>query len=234
MKYLTLIQSIALLHQHQRPVKTVQHRGQALRYVEVTREDIATANRLCHEVLGRSLDELPPQTKRLLGLVGEMVEAACTKHGLDREDFRFTRRDVRDYTRWGNTQTKIHLGRLCEMEYVLVHRGRQGQGYVYELAYRGEGKDGAPFLAGLMEVSAEGTSATSTLRGTEDDFAGGGRGVVGPWSGGGRGAESSTEARENGFHLDVEGADPKNARWGSSGANATPYVNEVTPTAAAR
>jgi hypothetical protein len=92
------------------------------------------------------------------------------------------------------------------------------------------GKD----LAGLMEVSAEGTSATSTLRGTEDDFAGGGRGVVGPWSGGGRGAESSTEARENGFHLDVEGADPKNARWGSSGANATPYVNEVTPTAAAR
>ena len=66
MKYLTLIRSIALLHQHQRPRKTVTHRGQALEYIEVTLDDIATANRLAHEVLGRSLDELPPQTKRLL------------------------------------------------------------------------------------------------------------------------------------------------------------------------
>ena len=42
------------------------HRGKALEYIEVTLDDIATANRLAHEVLGRSLDELPPQTRRLL------------------------------------------------------------------------------------------------------------------------------------------------------------------------
>ena len=34
-----------------------------------------------------------------------------------------TRRDVRDFTNWGNTQLKVHLGRLVEMEYVLAHRG---------------------------------------------------------------------------------------------------------------
>ncbi|MCP5458259.1 MAG: DNA primase, partial [Gammaproteobacteria bacterium] len=38
-KYLTLIDSLALLHQHQRPIKTVNHAGQSLRYVEVTLDD---------------------------------------------------------------------------------------------------------------------------------------------------------------------------------------------------
>ena len=65
MKYLTLIRSIALLHQHQRPRKTTTHRGKTVEYIEVTKEDIATANRLAHEVLGRALDELPPQTQAL-------------------------------------------------------------------------------------------------------------------------------------------------------------------------
>ena len=35
MKYLTLIRSIALLHQHQRPRKTVQHNGKPFEYIEV-------------------------------------------------------------------------------------------------------------------------------------------------------------------------------------------------------
>ena len=66
MKYLALIRSIALLQQHQRQRKTATHNGQALEYIEVKLDDISTANRLAHEVLGRSLDELPPQTRRLL------------------------------------------------------------------------------------------------------------------------------------------------------------------------
>ena len=77
MKYLTLIRTIALLHQYQRAVKTAVHRGREISYIEVTLEDIAVANRLAHQVLGRSLDELPPQTRRLLVLVEEMVSAAC-------------------------------------------------------------------------------------------------------------------------------------------------------------
>ena len=44
-------------------------------------DDIAVANRLACEVLGRSVDELPPQTRRLLGLVDEMVTAACQQLG---------------------------------------------------------------------------------------------------------------------------------------------------------
>ena len=65
-KYLTLIDTVALLHQHQRQLKTVQRGAQTIEYVEVTIDDIALANTLAHEVLGRSLDELPPQTRRVL------------------------------------------------------------------------------------------------------------------------------------------------------------------------
>ena len=75
MKYLTLMRSIALLHQHQRLRKTLLHRGQTVEYIEVTKDDIRIANQLTEEVLGRSLDELPPQTRRLLALVDEMVRA---------------------------------------------------------------------------------------------------------------------------------------------------------------
>ena len=58
-KYLTLIRAIALLHQHQRERKTVYHHGQRLDYIEVTLDDIKQANRLAHEVLGRTPGRAP-------------------------------------------------------------------------------------------------------------------------------------------------------------------------------
>jgi hypothetical protein len=41
-----------------------------------------------------------------------------------------------------------------------VHRGKFGQRYVYELLYAGEGRDGEPFLVGLIDP-AELTEPTS-------------------------------------------------------------------------
>jgi DNA primase len=149
-KYLTLIDAIAFLHQFQRPLK---RDGAQLEYIEVTLDDIATANRLAAEVLGRSLDELPPQTRRLLLLMDEFVSQECQRLKLARADFRFTRRDVRTFTCWSDTALKVHLHRLEEMEYVLVHRARRGQGYVYEMLYAGEGKDGKPFVMGLLDTA---------------------------------------------------------------------------------
>src|SRR6185369_1006413 len=73
-KYLALIRTVALLHQYQREVKVVQHLGGPIEYVEVTLDDIATANRLAAAVLGRSLDELPPQTRRVLQLLEGFVQ----------------------------------------------------------------------------------------------------------------------------------------------------------------
>ncbi|HTS46965.1 MAG TPA: CHC2 zinc finger domain-containing protein [Bryobacteraceae bacterium] len=121
MKYLTLIRAIALLHQHQRTVKTAR----GVSYIEATPEDIQTADRLMKSLLERSLDELPPQTRKLLDLITQMVNG--------RKDYRFSRRDVREHTQWGHTQLKIHLHRLEELEYLIVHQGGRGQSFVYEL-----------------------------------------------------------------------------------------------------
>jgi len=151
-KYLTLIRSIALLHQYQREIKTTYYQGEPLQYIEATLDDIAMANQLAHEVLGRSLDEIPHQTRRLLMLIDTMVTENCEELGIERGEYRFTRRDIREYTGWGDTQLKVHLQRLQAMEYLLIHRRGHGQCYVYELLYAREGQDGRPFLMGLVDV----------------------------------------------------------------------------------
>ena len=52
-------------------------------------------------------------------------------------EFRFTRRELREATGWGDTQLKVHLARLAELELLLVHRAERGQGFCYELLYDG-------------------------------------------------------------------------------------------------
>jgi len=150
-KYLSLIRAIALLHQHQRPRRTARRAGVELTYIEVTPADIAVANRLAHEVLGRSLDDTPPQTRRLLELLDKLVAERCAGGEVDRADVRFTRREVREFCGWSDFQLRVHLGRLVELEYVLVHRGGRGHSFVYELLYDGGGTDGRPHLVGLVD-----------------------------------------------------------------------------------
>jgi hypothetical protein len=174
-KYLTLIDTIALLHQYQRDRRTAQHDGETLEYIEATPEDIAQANRLAHEVLGCSLDELPPQTRRVLARVIEMVAAACIAQQLPRAQYRFSRREVREYTGLSDTQLRVHLERLVSLEYLLVHRGMRGQSFVYELLFDGPAASEAPHLSGLIDVATMGSS-----RGSAPQFAGSTRGDHGP------------------------------------------------------
>lgn len=188
MKYLTLIRAIALLHQFQRAVKTATHRGKVLSYIEVVPADIEMANRLAHEVLGRSLDELPPQTRRLLLLIDEMVSGECKRLSMERGDFRFSRRDVRAFTGWGDTQLKVHLHRLEELEYLLPHRGGRGQSFVYELLCDVRDGGSKPVLAGLIDVAK--LTYDGKKSGLEEQKSAPGRPQVGGMSGGGRGTPS--------------------------------------------
>ena len=135
MKFLTLVNAIALLHQYQRPVKTDTRNGETLEYIEATKEDVKLARELVRQVLGPSLDELPAQTRRLLLLVAEMVKQESERMQMECAEYRFTRRTVRQYTRWGDTQLRVHLRRLEEMEYLLVRRGGQGLSYEYQLRF---------------------------------------------------------------------------------------------------
>jgi hypothetical protein len=172
-KYLTLIDTIALLHQMSREVKAVRQGEKLIEYVEVQLSDIALANALAHEVLGRSLDELPPQTRRVLLMLDRFVTERARAQGIERSLVRFSRRELREHAGISDTQLRLHLDRLVLFEYLLVHRGGRGQSFVYELVYDGAGQDGAPFVPGLIDVGVLGAAATTAnLAGLKGEFAG--------------------------------------------------------------
>jgi DNA primase catalytic core len=171
-KLLTLIEAIALLHQHQREIKTFADDGETLEYIEASEADVKLAQVLADQVgLKPSLDELRPQTRKLLALINEMVKAECEHSEIAASQYRFTRRTVREYTKWGDTQLRQHLKRLEEMEYLVVRRGgNQGQLVVYQLPTSEEEANHSSNFAG-----SEGNFA-----GVNDDFAGGVRALRGP------------------------------------------------------
>ena len=209
-KYLNLIETIALIHQFQRPLKTGQESGKPFQYLEVELSDIETANRLADEILGRSLDEMSPQTRRLLLLIEKLVMEACQRLNIEKSEYQFSQREVREYTGLGNTQVKTHLRRLEELEYLIVYRSGKGQNFVYELAYDGKGKDGKMFFSGLIDVAklresgppekcgydansekkcnydANRSGQNGGWSGENGNRSAPGRGEVMPWSGGGR------------------------------------------------
>ena len=74
-KYLSLMNAIALLHQHQREVKREVEGDVEVEYIEVTVADVALANLLAQDVLSRALDELAPPVR---GMYDEL-RALCVK-----------------------------------------------------------------------------------------------------------------------------------------------------------
>jgi len=89
---------------------------------------------------------------------------------------RFGRADIRRRAGLSDTQCRLHLDRLVALEYLLVHRGRRGQSFEYELLYDGSAFDSAPRLPGLIDVTAlRSEPTTSTSRGQKAAFAGSSR-----------------------------------------------------------
>ena len=132
-KYLTLIDAIALLHQRQRPTETREAAGRAVPFIRATLDDIALANRLAPELLGRSLDELPPQTRRVFEAIKQIVRERCDAEQIEQRVAFFSRREIRARLGWGVTQVRAHLERLRDLEYIEARFGRPGSSYQYEL-----------------------------------------------------------------------------------------------------
>lgn len=204
-KYLALIDAIALLHQQQRKIQTLEVNGAVVEYIEVTQSDIQLANRLAHAVLGRSLDELPPQTRRVLAALDAWVREHATTHGMERAAVRFTRRAVRSALGISDTQLRVHLERLVSLDYMAMHGGKQGQQYTYSFCFEGDTDCVETQLSGLgmglseafigsetsrgNEVTSRGKSSTS--RGSDPNFAGGSRGLRGGFAAPSRDAENT-------------------------------------------
>jgi len=129
-KYLNLIEAVTLLHQHQRPLEMDPIAGP---HLKTTLADIEAANRIAPEVLGRALDELPPQSRRMLEAIKELVRGDIEAREIEQRLALFSRRDVREATGWSETQTRHHLQRLEDLEYILKRNGRNGAVMRYEL-----------------------------------------------------------------------------------------------------
>jgi DNA primase len=160
-KYLTLIDAIALLHQHQREIKTLpagQWGAGTACFIEVTLDDIALANELAPEILGRSLDELPPQTRRLLGYIRELVKkkggSATGQPGakVGAGTACFSRKELRDLCGWSLTQVRVHLERLVELECLAIRHGRLGSQFVYEVLFDTDTPEAVAHV-GLIEIA---------------------------------------------------------------------------------
>jgi Toprim-like len=176
-KYLTLIDAIALLHQHQRESRALPG-GQ--RYIEVTLDDIALANQLAPEILGRSLDELPPQTRRLLGHIRELVKqksgGAKVKAGAGSACF--SRKELRDLCGWSLTQVRVHLERLVELEYLAIRHGRLGSPFVYEMLLEADAPEAVAHI-GLIDTAKLRHDYENKVAGGAANLTGFKRGVAG-------------------------------------------------------
>jgi DNA primase catalytic core len=218
-KYLTLIEAITLLRQHQREIRTLRQAGAMIEYIEVTLSDIALANRLAHEVLGRSLDELPPQTRRVLGMIETFVTEHMQQRSILRSDVRFTRRELRSRCGMSDAAIRVHLERLVTMEYVRLVTGKNGQRFEYELLFDGALERSEPQMMGLIDVEAlraahpESAIATPTSHGHEPHLAPGLQGARTELAGASQGNESTANLGEMPADSEIDGIESETAHY---------------------
>jgi DNA primase catalytic core len=173
-KYLNLIKAIAFLRQMQKEIFYEQrnpavggtggaacHASGVVPYVKADPDDITLANRLAHEILGHSLDELSRPGNDLLMQLDEMAKErlkTLQKENPDSKmktsDLSFSRRDIREFTGWSNTRLHVHLRELVDFEYIVIETGRNGMPFRYRLAWEGQGKDGKRFMLGLTDPAS--------------------------------------------------------------------------------
>ena len=128
-RFLSLIEGIAFLHQHQR---TIGHENGA-DYIEASVEDYAMAYDLASLIFAQTQGDLDKPVSDFLTQI-ETWAAAAAKAKKDRlEDFHFTRRDVRDAIKLPDHIIKRYMRQIEELEYVEVRRAASGGSYRYRL-----------------------------------------------------------------------------------------------------
>jgi DNA primase catalytic core len=161
-KYLSLINSIALLHQYQREIKTAKRGDIEIEYVEVELSDIALANELAEEILGRAMDELAPPVRGMFEAITEACREKAAELKIKACDVQLTRREIREATGWSDWQVRMYCQRLVEMEYLWAIQSANGKPSVYQLA--GETNGEVQSLRGLTSIDELKTRLTDAAR----------------------------------------------------------------------
>jgi hypothetical protein len=149
-KYLTLIKSIALLRQYQKPTQLAETQSASnVEYISVDKTDIKLANQLAVAVLGRNLDELAPHSRTLVNDIVDLWQ----KSKLALNDYKFTMHELLANLNWSRWQLMQNMKQLIELEYVFVlSGGSQGRKTVYGLNYDGEADESGRFLNYILPI----------------------------------------------------------------------------------
>ena len=145
-KYLNLICVVAFLQQYQREIKKYQCGNIMFDYIDSIPDDLDIANELAEKILIHTLDELAPPSRELLKQITEMTENQRKKQEnsktKDSDPISFTRREIRESTKWSDFQIRTHIKQLEKLEYIQILSGNQGKKYSYQLIYEGSYSDG--------------------------------------------------------------------------------------------
>ena len=152
-KYLALINTIALLHQHQREVKRAATDECEIEYVEVTAADLALANELTQATLSRALDELAPPVRGLYQEIRKLCVERAAQLKCQPDEIQLTRRELREATGWSDWQVRVYCQQLVDLEYLCVTSGANGKRFCYELAWYDAQEAPRPLLHGLADAA---------------------------------------------------------------------------------
>jgi len=158
-RFLCLIEAICFLHQHQREVKQSgesserDENGTPVLYIEATVEDYRLAYELAKDVLSHTLHDLRKHSRELLAEILTMVRDQAASCERETGEIFFSRRDIREYTKWSDRKIKECLAQLVDLEYILMVSGSQGKTCVYQL----------PKGASLVTFSLDGLTTPSEL-----------------------------------------------------------------------
>ena len=122
LRFLNLIEVIALLYQHQRERKVDDSRA----YIEATIADYAHAYALAAEVLGATLADLKRPAAELLHVVRSLAG--------NKADGAVTRREVREASGLPDHRVIALLQELVTLEYIEIVCGSFGKAFRYRLA----------------------------------------------------------------------------------------------------
>lgn len=138
-KYLSLIKSIALLHQYQRKQGTMKRLdGNLVDYVMVTKQDVDLALEIGRPAFARNVDDVTPTGRTLLQeirqlIMGKYAEIKAEHKDIDIElpDLFFTRKELRDRIGWSEAQVRQNLFPLVELGYIGILSGKNGSAFRY-------------------------------------------------------------------------------------------------------
>jgi hypothetical protein len=138
-KYTGLIAAATLLYQHQREIKREETSpGVWEEYIEATREDIRLAGELAAIVLGRGLDDVPPQTRSFLRQASELVRKKAADLDVPVSAVRLTTRELREKTGLSIPTIHRHLWKLMELECVQSWSTPRSRRMEYEIIFDDE------------------------------------------------------------------------------------------------